>query len=252
LSAPLDFGGGPLKHSGGTDAFVLALDSEGHHRYSASFGTTGLETATAVAIDSFGRAIVVGAFNSSAEFGAVSLRAESRGDVFLVRLDPTGRVELGRKIGGEGKDEPRAVAVDAQGNVAVTASLQRGAEWVFDAVVVVLDVEGVERWRRAFTETTSVGDARPVGFDPMGNVIVAGPRWEERGGQPTSYVVKLRPNGEPMYTRKFEGQLSVLSMATAASTGESVLLGVGTGALRYGKRELPVAGGQTILLRLAP
>jgi hypothetical protein len=41
-------------------------------------------------------------------------------------------------------------------------------------------------------------------------------------------------------------------MATAATTGESILLGVGTGALRYGKRELPVSGGQTLLLRLAP
>jgi hypothetical protein len=252
IYGPIDFGGGPLKHSGGTDAFVLSLDGEGHHRYSTSFGTTSTETASGVAIDPQGRAVVVGTFNSGVDFGGVPLGAESRGDVFVLRVDPNGHVASAKKIGGEGKDEVRAVAVDAQGNVAVTAALQRGSEWVFDAVVVVLDPDGNERWRRTFTETTSYGDARPVAFDPMGNVVVSGPRWEERGGQATTYVVKLRADGEPLYARKFEGQLTVLSMATAATTGESILLGVGTGALRYGKRELPVSGGQTLLLRLAP
>jgi hypothetical protein len=249
---PLDFGGGPVKHSGGTDAFVASFDHLGRHRYSMSFGSTGTETATGLAIDPSGQPVVVGTFTSSVDFGAASLRGETRGDIFVLRLDPSGRPIQAKKVGGEGKDEPRGVAVDARGNVALTAALQRGTEWIFDAVVVVLDAQGNEAWRRAFTETTSYGDVRPLAFDHLGNVIVAGPRWEERGGASSTYVVKLRADGEPLYTRKLDGQLTVLSIATASATGEALVLGVGVGPLRYGKRELPAAGGQTLLLRLAP
>jgi outer membrane protein assembly factor BamB len=252
LYNPMDFGGGRLKHSGGTDAYVVSLDAEGKHRFSESFGSTSTETATGLALDPSGQPVVIGSFNASLDFGAGQLRGESRGDIFVLKLDANGKPMFAKRIGGEGKDDPRGVAVDGRGNIFVSGTLQRGSEWTFDAAVIKLDPQGNELWRRSFTETTSYSDARPIAVDAFGNVVLAGYRWEEKGGQASTYVVKLGPEGEPLYARKIEGQLAVVSMTASPGTSETFLVGVGGGALRYGKRELPVGGGQTLLLKLAP
>lgn len=62
IGSAVDFGGGPLAHTGYADLFVTKLSASGHHVWSRSYGLAlGADSGTAVSIDIGGR-VRVGAF----------------------------------------------------------------------------------------------------------------------------------------------------------------------------------------------
>ena len=101
--------------------------------YSTYFGGSGGDIGLGIAVDSSGDVYVTGISNSSnfpTTSGSQSASYGGGGDVFVVKLDPTGTVGstsapqliYATYLGGSGTDSGNAIAVDASGDAYVTGS----------------------------------------------------------------------------------------------------------------------------------
>src|SRR5207248_8548828 len=117
VTGPLqDFGGG------GGDAFIAKLNSAGAMSYGTYLGGTGLDGATAIAVDAAGRAYVTG-YTESANFPTVDPLPGSAGggfNAFVTKLNAAGTaIAYSTYLGGSGSDAGFGIAVDSSGSVYV-------------------------------------------------------------------------------------------------------------------------------------
>ena len=139
--ATVDFGTVTLTSKGNEDLFVARLDSTGKFAWAVSAGGTGGTTASSIALNKQGHLLVTGATSGTATFGATTLTAAAPSDVFVARLDTSGKF-LGATLGGltssstygHGHD----ITTDSAGNTYVTGAftgqMTRGATTVTSAV----------------------------------------------------------------------------------------------------------------------
>jgi len=84
--------------------------------YSTYLSGSGIDVATAIAVDSSGNAFVTGS-TTSVDFPVTSGSAQGGGDVFLTKLNPGGtNVLYSTYLGGSGVDQANAIAIDTLGN----------------------------------------------------------------------------------------------------------------------------------------
>jgi hypothetical protein len=163
--------------AGSTDAFVLALDSNGGDTWVRQFGSSEVDVAHAVEVDAEGNVFVVGetldelVSPPSALGSSISLALDSSGD-------PATMIELGS---------------DSLSFVVVGPELGRE-----DAFVRKLDPDGNELWTQQFGVDDSTESASAVAVDLHGNVFVAGgtttalPGLTGAGGHDV-FVMRLAP-----------------------------------------------------------
>ena len=104
-------------------AFVVKLSADGSaFLYNAAIGGTGQAAADAITADAAGNVVVAGQ-TASADFpvspGALQSHLNGAQNVFIAKLDPTGRVLFSTYLGGSGTDTPAAVGLDATDNIYV-------------------------------------------------------------------------------------------------------------------------------------
>jgi hypothetical protein len=110
--------------SGSQDAFVLKLSATGGALvYSTYLGGSSIDAATALAVDTSGRAYIAG-YTASTDFPVANAAQSSANgggyDAFVVRLSAAGNtVEMASYLGGSGSDSAYGIALDASGNVYV-------------------------------------------------------------------------------------------------------------------------------------
>ena len=113
-----------LTNSGGSDVFVLKLDSDGGFIWAKSFGGSDDDTGYSLASDSSGNIYTTGEFYSSVDFdpsgGVVTLTAVDWGDAFVSKLDSSGNFIWARQLGGSGFEQGKSIAVDGNGDVVTT------------------------------------------------------------------------------------------------------------------------------------
>lgn len=174
-----------------------------------------------VAIDSMGNVIVTGSFQDMVTFGGTTLMSsDGNGDVFVVKLDPTGTVVWARGFNGKGFDQGVAVAVDAQDNVVVAGNFEQVL--TFDPVhsltnaggkdgfVAKMTSGGVVTWVKALVSPQDAF-AESVAVDAAGNVLVGGrfrdkldaggPAQFTAGGE-DGYLVKLDAAGVHIWSKQ--------------------------------------------------
>jgi hypothetical protein len=126
----MNFGGGDLVSSGGYDIFVLKLDPSGNHVWSKRYGDT-LDQSAGVAVDADGNVYLAGNFRGALDFGAGVLLTESgdgNPDMFVAKLDATGKALWGQQFGGPGTQRAGHLAVDPSGRVAVIGTFEHVLE----------------------------------------------------------------------------------------------------------------------------
>ena len=102
-------------------------------------------------------------------------------DVALIKLDSAGRVVSTRALGAASTASGYAIAVDANGRVAVAGSVTGALEpgksgeiaTVADSFVTVFDAEGAEVWTQR-RGARAADEATSVSFGPNGTVYVGG------------------------------------------------------------------------------
>jgi len=197
----LDPGAGTEKFStnGNQDVFVLKLDSSGNYVWAETFGSaTGHrgDEANLLTLDSSGNIHVSGKFVGPVDFdpgagtaeltpaGVGSERAD--GDVFVLKLDPSGSYVWAKGLGGSSYDAPKAMVVDSSGNVHIAGAFQETADFDpnagteeltsaggNDVFVSKLDSSGNYVWAKSISSANSIS-APSMGIDSSGNVYAVG------------------------------------------------------------------------------
>ena len=190
---PVRFGAGPAgrQHSaGGTDAFVAKYAPSGRLAWVRRFGSTGDDRAVSLCVDAAGNVLVAGDFAQTVDFDpshrSVELRSRGREDVFVMRLDPRGRLLWARAVGGSGRDLAAGIATDALENAYITGRFSRRADLDpgpaqnisvsaggYDGFLLALDAAGSLLFARTFG---GAGHDLPadIAADIFGNTLVAG------------------------------------------------------------------------------
>ncbi len=88
FSTFVDFGGGPLVATGGTDCYLVKFGSTGNHVWSEHFGVAGATNSYSVATDSLDRPVLAGTMEGVADFAGVQLTSAGLADVFLAVFTP--------------------------------------------------------------------------------------------------------------------------------------------------------------------
>lgn len=153
-----------------------------------SAGYNGNESVSAIAIDAAGNSYITGSYTSSyINFGTFSLlnNFAGTGDIFLVKIDPTGAVIWAKTFGGADGDQGNGLAVDASGNVILTGWFASASMTVSttvlnnvgttssDLFIVKYDSDGNLIWAKS-TGGSANDRGYAVSCDASSNVFVTG------------------------------------------------------------------------------
>ncbi len=108
-----------ITSSGGFDAFLAKLDSDGNVIWVLQYGGTSDEGGNEVAIAANGQIIVGAKSLGNITIGTTSFTNPNPGigDSYVISVNPDGTVAWARTISGFGASRAKAIAVDGNGNV---------------------------------------------------------------------------------------------------------------------------------------
>ncbi|MRG97920.1 hypothetical protein [Polyangium spumosum] len=160
----LDFGGGPLADLGGGDAFVAALGPNGEFRYALRVGDAMMQNGGEIALAEDGSVYWSGSFDGSINIGGHTLTSAGNSDVFVARIDKTGKVLWAKSLGGPGTESDGSLVIDTKGQVVLSGyyegapDLGKGAlpdtGQADGEMVVALDTSGKVLWAKGAPNKT--------------------------------------------------------------------------------------------------
>lgn len=158
--------------SGGTDVFISKLDASGNFIWAKQMGGKNHDKAVSTTVDKIGNVYTVGTFMDSGDFdpgaGTWMLNSEGYFDIFISKLDPSGKFKWVKQLGGKGFDYAFSIALDDSGNIYVTGSFSGTVD--FDPGI----------GKRIFTATDAGLDIFIIKLDSTGNYL-----WTKQQGGPS-------------------------------------------------------------------
>jgi hypothetical protein len=210
--------------------------------YATYFGDSGAETGIAIATDASGNVYVTGrTTTTSATTGPFAGgTGGGAGDIFVAKFSSDLSTLLwSTRIGGSNDEQGNAIAVDANGNVAVTgwtksgnfptlnaaqASLNGGQ----DAVIFKLDTNGALVFSTYLGGTGATDSGNAVAFDGAGNVYAAG---EESSTGLLSTVLQLVfGSSDNAFVNKYDGTGALTWSQTLGGSSTDLATGIAVGA----------------------
>ena len=194
FQATVDFDPGDgianLTSAGSNDMFISKLDPSGNYLWAKRFGSTNSEAMASIAVDKYGNIFATGDLLGTVDFdpgdGIANLTSDGGVDGFALKLDTNGNFVWAKQYGGSGFTKGVFIAVDQDGNVAITgtfsesvdfnpgagtANLTSTADW--DIFILKLDSSGNYLWaNRRGGPGREVGDG--IAFDNSGNIYASG------------------------------------------------------------------------------
>ncbi|MDH4038458.1 MAG: T9SS type A sorting domain-containing protein [Candidatus Krumholzibacteria bacterium] len=179
----MNLGGGNLTSAGDRDIFLAQFGPGGAHQWSKSFGGTGYDEATAVAVDPAGYVLVTGRFENTINFGGGALISAGGPDIFLARFGPTGGHNWSKRFGSTGWDEGLALVADISGGAIMAGAFEGAVQFGNtsslysaggqDIFVARYSASGSPHWAQSFGGTAS-DRAEALAMDSAGDIIVTG------------------------------------------------------------------------------
>lgn len=238
-----DFDPGPavfsLTSAGSTDIFVSKLDEEGNFVWARRMGGTSGDTGFGITVDPLDNVYTAGFFEDTADFdpGAGIFPQTSAGgdDVFVSKLDASGRFAWAVGVGGDQLDWATGIGVDSESNAYSvglfgdtvdfhpgTATLDLTASGFSDAFVSKLDSSGNPLW------TGRIGGveldvAWGVTVDGRDNVYIVGAFTDTADLDPTPGIFQLTAaGGQAGFVVKLSNGLEVVSDVNPGSDPNSL------------------------------
>ena len=165
FAGSVDFGGGLLTATAGhTSGFVLELDPSGKHLWSQTFDTDDDTVITAVAATPAGDVAATGYFKGKGDLGGGPFTSAGDDDVFLTRMDDTGKRAWARTVGGVKIQRASAVAFGVNGDAIIAGTSNE-----------TLDLGKVGDTIAVTKPFTSIGPNMiyALRFDPSGTAVTA-------------------------------------------------------------------------------
>ncbi|HEY9695144.1 MAG TPA: SBBP repeat-containing protein [Oculatellaceae cyanobacterium] len=158
---------------GNFDAFIVKYDTNGNEAWVKQFGTSGIDRATSLSIDTNSNIYVTGSTT-----GAFSGTNQGSQDAFIAKYDASGTEAWVKQFGTSGNDRASSISTDSNGNVyvsiytdgALSGYTNQGSN---DAVIVKYKPDGTQDWARQFG-TTGDDQATSITIGSNGNVYVTG------------------------------------------------------------------------------
>src|SRR5439155_80341 len=172
-----------LGATGTASSRVDVMPQGGEFRWATRAGGTGGDLGQGVAIDGSGNVLVAGYFTGTADFGGGPATAIGSYDLFVAKYTGSGAYFWARHFGGTGLVVGQSVAVDANGDVAVTGYFTGTVDFgggpltsagSYDIFVMKLSgADGSPLWAKRFgSPNDDIGYG--VAVDAGGNVLVTG------------------------------------------------------------------------------
>ncbi|HTN86652.1 MAG TPA: hypothetical protein VL242_23295 [Sorangium sp.] len=122
----IDFGSpaDTLTSAGGEDIFIAKFSSAGTHVWSRSFGATGDQRGTSLAVDKTNNIVFTGSTTGTVSFGGRNLSAGGGTDFPLVKLDEDGNHVWSKSFGDAQDQSGLAVATSPFAEVLCTAAIK--------------------------------------------------------------------------------------------------------------------------------
>jgi hypothetical protein len=206
--------GPDLTHNGSSDAFVAKVNASGSALlYSGYIGGSVIDEGRAITVDGAGNAYVTGFTESTqATFPVLvgpDLTYNGSYDAFVAKVITSGAsLAYSGYIGGSGRDEGHAIAVDPAGNAYIagwTLSTQtsfpvlEGPDLTqngsSDAFISKLNAAGSSLIYSGFLGGSSSDEAYGIAVDPIGAAYLAGSTFSTQATFPVTVGPDLTSNG---------------------------------------------------------
>ena len=166
------------QHSGGSDMFVLKLDSSGAYQWHTFYGCTLDDYGNSIALDGNGNVYVTGSSKASwnGPSGQIPVNAHTftgASDMFVLKLDSSGAYQWHTFYGYPNiyiDVSGKGIALDGNGNVYVTGSANYpGTNYI--GFILKLDSSGAYQWLALYGYDAG---SNSIAIDGSGNVYVTG------------------------------------------------------------------------------
>ena len=264
----IDFGGGPLTSTGGSDAYIAKFTSNGTYSGSAHYGSAENQQLYGLATDSANNLLVTGSFSGTIDFGSGTNALTSAGgsDLFIAKIGPTGTALWSQGFGDGAQQVGYSVATDPDANVVISGYFLGNVDFGggtlqgaggTDAVVAKFDGAGNHLWSKALGNSSSQL-AQGVATDGGGNVIVTGQSTGQidfgggplgSGTSPEAFLVKLSAGGTHLWSQLFDGSSIQAGYGVGTdSTGYVYMTGYFGDSINLGGGPLMSQGGYDAFL----
>jgi hypothetical protein len=180
-----------LTSAGDVDVFISKLDSSGNFNWARHFGGINPDRGYAVKTDASGNVYTTGSFYSTCDFDpdvtVSNLTSRGNEDIFISKLDASGKFVWARGIGSGSNDAGYSIDVDAEGAVYTTGYFSDGADFdpgtgtfVFstsggtDIFISKLNASGNFVWAKQIGGTGFDNRGRSITVDASKNIYTAG------------------------------------------------------------------------------
>ena len=123
------FGSITLTAQGSGGLFVARLDTSGKYQWVTPAGGSLKKTAHSIALGPAGNSHVAGSFLGTAVFGTTTLSSTGNQDLFVTKLDQSGKVLWATSAGGTSHDTAHGISVDGVGIAHVTGNYDGSASF---------------------------------------------------------------------------------------------------------------------------
>jgi len=260
------FGDITLNSSGGSDIFVVKLDSSGNWLWVKQAGGTGYDESYGITTDSSGNSYVTGLFSGTASFGNITLTNSGYADIFVAKLDSSGNWLWAKQAGGTSDDYCYSIAIDSSGNSYVTGYFSGTASFgnitlessgYNDIFVVKLDSSGNWLWAKQ-AGGIDYDESYGITTDSSGNSYVTGCFQGTASfgntnlisnGYNDIFVAKLDSSGNWLWAQKAGGTDWDEGIGIATdSSGNSYVTGCFSGTASFGNITLTSNGSADIFV----
>lgn len=252
--------------------FVAKLDKDGKAVWATSTQTTGNAIAYGISLDKSGNIYTTGYYSSTLSIGGQSLTSKGKNDIFVFKLEPTGKVLWAQSFGGPEDDNSTSLYASEQGDLYITGSIG-GTPQIANPVKGWADFGGTRLSSRGETDIfvarlntaggvvwaiSAGGTAHEWGnditADRSGNVYVTG--WYGQTadfgnithtvvGQGDIFVAKLDAQGKFLWVTSAGGIYTDFARAIAVNAkGEVAIAGYYSGDATFGERKISSRGAQ--------
>ena len=180
---------------GNFDAWVLKLFSNGDVDWQKTYGGNAGEGARSIQQTEDGGYILTGRTES---FGAGS------GDIWILKLSPTGDVEWQKTYGGNARDSAYSTQKTEDGGYILTGITESFGAGDFDFWVLKLSSTGGVEWQKTYGGNAR-DDACSIQQTADGGYIVAGATESFGVGRSDCWILKLSSTGDAEWQKTYGG-----------------------------------------------
>jgi hypothetical protein len=267
----IDFGGDTLTSAGTKDVFLAKLNRDGGHIWSKKFGDGANQIGQSVAVDSHGNVALCGSFEGTLNFGSGEIISGGSTDIFLATFDATGKRRWDKRFGDSTGQECKSVAMDADGNLAITGTFngwvnfgkgQLTSAGSVDVFLAKFGSDGGILWNHGFGTTSEQG-GQSVAISPDGGVVLGGyfaGSINLGGGAFTDpgntniFLAKFDSMGTHVWSRSYgDAESQLLEGVTVDGCGDVLATGYFSGAVDFGGGAFTSKGlDDLFVLKLGP